>query len=152
MAYGEPRTTMDIDVVVTLDPGHVEELLDLFPPEDFYVSSDRAKAVAKEGGSFNVIHPSSGMKVDFFGVSDAIEKRQIRRRIRKEALPGLEAWFSPPEELILKKLQYFRDGGSEKHLRDIGAMLELSPEAIDRSLVEELVDRFGLQEEWSRVR
>lgn len=46
---------------------------------------------------------------------------------------------------------YLRDGGSEKHIRDVRSMLELSPEAIDRSLLTELIDRFRLREEWVRV-
>jgi len=33
----------------------------------------------------------------------------------------------------------------------VAAMLGLSPELIDRSLVEELVDRFGLREEWGPI-
>lgn len=151
MAYGEPRATLDIDVVVKLDPVQVDELLRLFPSPEFYASRERVMAVAEEGGSFNVIHPGSGMKIDFFVASDPIEERQIVRRIHKEVLPGLMAHFSPPEELILKKLQYLRDGGSEKHLRDVQAMLEISPETIDRSLLAELVDRFGLSDEWRRV-
>jgi hypothetical protein len=152
MAYGEPRSTMDVDVVVVLDPDDVDGFLSLFPTEDFYVSPDRVREVVGAGGSFNVIHPESGMKIDFFVASDAIEDRQIARRIRKEALPGLKAYFSPPEELVLKKLEYFIEGGSEKHVRDIRAMLAVSPESIDLELLQALVERFGLDEAWERVR
>lgn len=152
MAYGEPRATLDIDVVVTLDPGSVSHLLELFPAPEFYVSAERVRHVVGGGGSFNVIHPDSGFKIDFFVVSDPIEERQIARRLRKPVLAGLEGFLSPPEELILKKLQYYRDGGSEKHLRDIRSMLAISPEEIDTELVEALVRRFGLEAQWRAVR
>jgi hypothetical protein len=110
------------------------------------------RAAIARGGSFNVIQPETGFKIAFFPVSDAIEERQIARRIRRSILPGLEAWFSPPEELIVKKLEYFRDGGSEKHLRDIRAMVAISPEQIDIPLLEELISHFGLETEWARVK
>lgn len=152
MAYGEPRATLDIDVVVTLDPGSVAHLLELFPSPDFYLSAERVHQVIGVGGSFKVIHLDSGFKIDFFVVSDPIEERQIAQRLRKPVLPDLEGFFSPPEELILKKLQYCRDGGSGKHLRDIRSMLAISPEEIDTELVEDLVRRFQLEAEWLTVR
>lgn len=152
MGYGEPRATLDIDIVVTLGPGSARRLLDLFPPAEFYVSAERVDAVIRSGGSFNVIQPDTGFKVDFFVASDPIEKRQIERRIRRPLFPGVDAWFTPPEELIAKKLEYFRDGGAEKHLRDIRSMLEISPDEIDLGVVAELVSQFGLEREWARVK
>jgi hypothetical protein len=151
MVYGEPRATLDIDVVITLDPAGAERLLGLFGFPQFYVRPEAVRAALPRGGTFNVIQPEMGFKIDFFVVSDAIEERQIARRVRRSILPGIEAWFSPPEELILKKLEYFRDGGSEKHLRDIRAMVAISPEQIDLPLLEELIPRFGLASEWARV-
>ncbi|CAN5795741.1 hypothetical protein BH23GEM11_BH23GEM11_19020 [soil metagenome] len=63
----------------------------------------------------------------------------------------MEAYLSPPEELIIKKLQYFRDGGSEKHARDIRSMLTISPDQIDHDRLEQLVDSCNLRETWSAV-
>ena len=68
-----------------------------------------------------------------------------------QTLPGVTAAFSPPEELILKKLLYHRDGGSEKHMRDIKAMLEISGDEIDMDRVERGAEALGLQEIWSSV-
>ncbi|HIF21670.1 MAG TPA: hypothetical protein EYQ27_07095 [Gemmatimonadetes bacterium] len=64
----------------------------------------------------------------------------------------MAASFSPPEELILKKLLYCRDGGSEKHLRDIKAMLEISGAEIDVDRVERRAEGLGLQELWASIR
>ena len=67
------------------------------------------------------------MKVDFFVAGDAVEESQIRRRLRRLVLPGLEAWCSPPEELIAKKLSYYQQGASDKHLRDTSRRCSASP-------------------------
>lgn len=151
MVYGEPRATLDIDVVVTLDARGADRIVKSFPPPDFYLSPGRIAKVAKRGGTFNVIHPASGFKIDFFVASDPIEERQLVGRLRRVVLPGVSGWCSPPEELIAKKLEYFQAGGSTKHLRDIRGMLEISPDAIDLERVEALVHAFHLEDAWREV-
>ena len=151
MAYGEPRATLDIDVVVRLAPTDLERLEARFPSEEFYLDVEAAAEAIVEGSQFNIIHPSSGLKIDVFVEADEIEHVQIEDRRRLPALPGFTAAFSPPEELILKKLLYHRDGGSEKHLRDIKAMMEISGHEIDVDRVERGAEALGLQEIWSTV-
>lgn len=138
MSYGEPRATLDVDVVIVLSDSDLDAMAALFQPPDFYLSLEAAKAAVRSHSQFNVIHPESGMKVDFFVAGDSVERSQIRRRMRRAILPGVEAWCSPPEELIVKKLSYYHQGGSDKHLRDIGAMLRISPGQIDLERVRSL--------------
>jgi len=61
-------------------------------------------------------------------------------------------WVAPIEYVILMKLVYFRDGGSERHLRDISAMLRISGEAIDQAALESWLERLSLRSEWTRAR
>ena len=148
MAYGEPRATLDIDVVVRLDPADVDRLKPRFPSEEFYLDVEAARLAIANGSQFNIIHPGSGLKIDVFVEGDDVERVQIEDRRRMPALPGLTATFSPPEELILKKLLYYRDGGSEKHLRDVRAMLEISGDAIDVDRIVRGAKDLGLLEIW----
>lgn len=55
MVYGEPRATLDIDVVVTLDARAAERIVESFPAPEFYPSAERVAAVAQRGGTFNAI-------------------------------------------------------------------------------------------------
>jgi len=59
--------------------------------------------------------------------------------------------FAPPEYVIVRKLEFYREGGSEKHLRDIRSMLAISAEQIDRAALDEWIQRLGLQTEWRLV-
>ena len=59
--------------------------------------------------------------------------------------------IAPPEYVIVRKLEYFREGRSEKHLRDIRAMLAVSGEQLDRVTLNEWIQRLGLESEWRRV-
>ena len=56
-----------------------------------------------------------------------------------------------PEYVIVRKLEYFREGGSEKHLRDIRAMLNVSGELLDRPALQDWITRRGVQAEWQKV-
>ena len=53
--------------------------------------------------------------------------------------------------MILAKLWYYQDGGSDKHLRDIAAMLQISGTEIDRNYIEEWAAQLGLVEPWRAV-
>lgn len=151
MAYGEPRSTTDLDVVIQLERSDVPRLLAHFPRPDFYVDPQAADVAWREGGQFNVIHPYSGVKIDFFVGRDPIARLQVDRARQMETLEGFSAAFSPPEELIIKKLTYYAAGGSERHLRDIASMLRISPDAIDRERVRELAAGEGLLDIWMQV-
>jgi hypothetical protein len=59
--------------------------------------------------------------------------------------------IAPPEYVIVRKLEYFREGRSEKHLRDIRAMLAVSGEQLDRATLNEWIQRQGLESEWKQV-
>jgi hypothetical protein len=59
---------------------------------------------------------------------------------------------APPEYVILRKLEFYREGGSEKHLRDIRSMLDASPDAIDRGELERMIAERGLQGAWNKAR
>ena len=143
MSYGEPRATLDVDVVIALGAADLDTISELFPTPDFYLSLDAAREAVRTATQFNVIHPSSGMKVVFFVAGDPIEQSQLDRRLRRAILPGVEAWCSPPEELIVKKLSYYSMGSSDKHLRDVAAMLRISPHQIDLRTVRRLASDSG---------
>jgi len=151
-AYGEPRFTQDIDVVVELTTEQLDGLLARLPADEFYVSREAAVAAIQSAGQFNVIHPESGVKIDFMiPGSDAWARQELSGRVRLELLSGVEAYAARPEDVIIAKLGYYREGGSEKHLRDIAGMLKVSGASIDRAYVEKWAADFGLTQEWQAV-
>jgi hypothetical protein len=68
------------------------------------------------------------------------------------AIEGERVRVAPPEYVIVRKLEYYREGGSEKHLRDIAGMVELSSEEIDFKQLEGFIHRYGLQKEWTKAK
>ena len=152
--YGEPRLTHDVDLIVVLDRAHIGRLPEVFPPKEFYcppIEVIVVEAAREQRGHFNIIHHETGFKADvYLSGRDPLHSWGLARARRLE-MEGQVLYVAPPEYVIVRKLEYYREGGSEKHLRDIRSMLEASPEAIQIAELEELVAARGLQEAWRQV-
>jgi hypothetical protein len=151
--FGEPRFTNDIDIVVDLPPSRIGDFCQAFPGSDFYVSEESVRRAVTRKKQFNVIHPASGLKIDVMVPSeDAFNRSRFARTRRVQPAPDYYAVFASPEDVILKKLEYYRDGGSDKHLRDIAGILKISGETIDLAYIDEWASRLGLADLWENAR
>src|SRR5215217_2901841 len=145
--FGEPRFTNDIDIVVDLPSDRIPELCAAFPAPEFYLSEEAVRRAVSRRGQFNIIHPSSGLKVDVMVPADSPFNRSRFTRTKKvKPAPDFDAVFSSAEDVILKKMESYREGGSEKHLRDIAGVLKISGERLDRDYIAEWADRMGTSE------
>ena len=149
IAYGEPRFTNDIDIVVQMQPDQVDALCTAFPEPEFYCAKAAVEQAVRLQHQFNILHPESGLKVDVMMASDsAFDTARFSRGRRIKTAPDHEAWFASPEDVILKKLVYYREGGSDKHLRDIVGVLKVQADQVDRNYVGDWAKRLGVEEEW----
>jgi hypothetical protein len=151
--YGDPRSTLDIDIVVDLGLDQVDSLCDAFPAgENFYVSPDAARTAVSRGGQFNVIHYTSAGKIDFMiARRDAWGKTQLERRQREWIVPGVEGYVASPEDVIIAKLWYHHEGGSDKHLRDIAGILKAGNISVDTAYIKKWTSQLDLTQEWNAV-
>jgi hypothetical protein len=150
--YGEPRFTQDVDVVVELTPEALSRVLERFPSSDFYVSEEAARDALARCGQFNIIHGASGVKIDvFFGKDAEYDRVRFARRQRLPLVPGREAHFARPEDVILYKLLYFREGGSDRHLRDIAGILAVSGTELDREYIAHWARQLNVGDLWDEA-
>jgi hypothetical protein len=150
--YGEPRLTLDIDVVAELTVSQLPKFLSSFPPPEFYVSAEAAAGAVRDEKQFNIIHPSSGLKVDIIiKKADDFDGSRFARKRNLPVFPDLSADFASPEDVIIKKMEYYREGGSEKHLRDITGILRISGDGLDFSYIEGWSACKGLEEIWRAI-
>ncbi|HEV3342823.1 MAG TPA: hypothetical protein VG125_20795 [Pirellulales bacterium] len=152
ITYGEPRYTNDIDIVADLSPAHADRLGDAFPSPDFYVSRTAVDEAIRKRQMFNIIHIPSGLKIDI-----SVMKRtdfDASRMARVVSLPrpdGLVVRFSSPEDVILKKMQFYQEGGSDKHLRDIAGVLRICNRPIDYVYIESWAMKLGVLDIWRLI-
>lgn len=150
--YGEPRFTNDVDIVAEVRPEQVAKLRELFPEEEFYFSEAMALDAIRRRGQFNIIHPSSGLKADIILVRDRqFSRTEFERRISREIAAGQESMMAMPEDVILMKMDYYQQGGSDKHLRDIAGIFQVSGEELDRSYLATWAGQLGLSELWEEI-
>ncbi len=148
-AYGERRTTLDLDVVAFVARKKAAQFVSVFPENDFYCPPAEvieAESARTEHGHFNLIHHHSVYKADIYLASGHPFERwafQNRRAVKAGKTP---VWLAPPEFVIVQKLEFYREGGSEKHLRDIRGMLAVTD--IERTLMEQEIAARGLREQW----
>jgi hypothetical protein len=152
--YGEPRLTNDVDIIVSLRASDVPRIEAAFPLREFYCPP-RETILTELGrerrGHFNLIHHATGFKADLYLAGTDPLHAWALARVRKVNYEGEELALAPPEYVILRKLQFFREGGSAKHLRDIRRMLTGLGTSWDRSALEGRVEDLGVQAEWARA-
>jgi hypothetical protein len=156
--HGVPRSTDDVDFVVTLDPEAAQRLVAALSPE-YYVSAEAAReaASAPRAGSFNAIHLPTAVKVDLFVAGeDAFDQERLRQRRRvrvSDAVPG-ELFVDTPEHTVLRKLEWYRRGDevSERQWRDVVAVLRAQGARLDRGAMDQWAQRLGISDLLQRVR
>jgi hypothetical protein len=150
--WGESRFTQDIDILVRVSDDSVKRLCAEFPPDDFYVSEAAALEAVARHRQFNIIHPASGNKIDFMiaGENDWTASQLTRRR-RVPIFAHQDVYVAAPEDVVIGKLIYYREGGSDKHLRDIASILEFSNDLVDRDYVANFAAQLGVTDVWKSI-
>jgi hypothetical protein len=59
--------------------------------------------------------------------------------------------FASAEDVIIRKMQYFQQGGSDKHVRDIAGVLKIRGDRLDRHYIAEWADRLALRDVWELI-
>jgi hypothetical protein len=154
IVYGQPRLTHDVDVVIELTRPQIGLLGPAFPPDAFYCPPPEIIRLENERslrGHFNIIHHETGFKADLYPTgSDPFHEWGLARR-RQITIGEDPVQFAPPEYVIVRKLEYYQEGGSDKHVLDIRAMLETSVGLIDRAELDRQIAARHLQEVWQSV-
>ena len=115
--------TRDLDIVVALQESDVNPLVKTLSP-DFYVDADAAKIAVRSERLFNLLHMQSGVKVDLIVRKSSEYRRLEFERRAAVRVAGVRTWIVSREDLVLSKLVWARDAGSELQMRDVRALLD----------------------------
>lgn len=153
MHFGEPRSTIDIDMMVVAWPEDAHRIAALFPPPRFYVPPIEviSQALSRPGrGMFNIIDTETCLKADCYTAGDDDLARYALAHAVEGTLGDETVWYAPASDIIAHKLRYYLISQQDKHLRDIRLMLAMSPEAIDHGFLETWTQEHGCAELWKR--
>jgi hypothetical protein len=154
--YGDPRFTRDVDVVLELQEPEAETLLGGFSSEDYYLpplEAVREEALRRRHGHFNIIHRDTGLRADVYLMGDdPLHEWAFPRRERVTLDAGTAIWLAPVEYVVLRKLEYFRESGSDRHLQDISVMLRTRGDGLDTAEFNRWIENLSLHEPWEAAR
>ena len=129
---GEPRSTIDIDLVAALDEIHVERLVSALSDE-FYIDGESVRRAIRSRTCANLIHQATQLKVDLFIAGGTpLDTQQLARR-RPVVVGGRTIFIHPPEDILLQKLRWYQRGGgvSDRQWRDVLAIIRTQGARLD---------------------
>jgi len=147
---GEPRSTLDVDLVVELTEKDVEPLVAALGNR-FHVDADALRRAVRERSSANVIHYATSTKVDLFiPAGSPLDKKQMDRRQRVQVSSDPDGWLYvyTPEDILLQKLRWYRLGNevSDRQWRDVLAIIQVQGGRLDRTYLHEGAKALGVSE------
>lgn len=152
---GEPRSTNDIDFVVDLRPSQVAPLAQALGA-DFDIDVESLKEEASRRGSWNIYHLQTLIKVDLFMLrTSPFDQSEFSRRRRMVVPPqGRSLYIKSPEDSVLRKLLWFKQGGevSSTQWRDIIQVLRVSRDLLDTPYMDSWAAQLGVTSLLSRAR
>jgi hypothetical protein len=154
MLYGEPRLTNDVDIVIDLRPKDVPRVRSAFASTDFYCPPETeilVEVARSSRGHFNVLHLPTAQKADFYPAGQEWLHQWAFPRSQRLRVGSRAIRLAPPEYVIVRKLIFFREGGSSKHLRDIRAVMATRGAGLDLEAIGVLAAREGVDEIWETM-
>ena len=149
--YGQPRVTHDIDIVITISTRLLENMVKLFPTDEFYLPPIEIlnnETLRENRGHCNIIHHESGFKADIYFAGNNDFQHWALDNCRMIEFYGDKIPIAPVEYVIIKKLEFYKEGKAQKHINDIKAILENSKNLIVNDLLDNYLIGFGLEKEW----
>jgi hypothetical protein len=156
-AWGEPRATQDLDIVINLPIKAIGRFSKELEKRKMLVPADIILETLVENRAdipLNAIHMYSGLKADLYLMRDGDKLRQsaFQRRVKVDYGPPIgKVYVHSAEDLILYKLMYLGLSGQPKHARDIAAILRAKKNQLDLKYIKEWVDQLGLGSVWNEM-
>lgn len=146
---GEPRASLDADVVVQMRPDQIDDLVKLLGDE-FYADGDAIRRAIDAGSSTNLVHRPTGIKVDLFPAASFLDHQQLMRRqlVKVANDPDRYLYVHSPEDILLQKLHWYRLGGgtSERQWRDVVSIVLVQGSRVDREYLAIVAGRIGVSD------
>jgi hypothetical protein len=150
--HGVPRATQDIDLVIAPSRNQLRALVSRFPPGEYYVDEGAALEALAGESTFNVIDLVTGWKIDFIcRKSRPFSRAEFDRRTRVD-LEGLAIFIATAEDVVLAKLDWARQGGSQRQVEDAAGVLRVRGDQLDLGYLTHWVEALGVQAEWAAAR
>jgi len=149
---GEPRSTLDIDIIAAIDEPQIDALVVALSLE-FYIDPESLRRAIRTKGSTNLIHQATQCKVDLFVAGGTpLDAQQLARR-QAVQIGDRTLFVHPPEDILLQKLRWYRAGGeaSDRQWRDVIAIIRTQGAHLDRLYLSANAPLIGVEDLLTRA-
>jgi hypothetical protein len=148
--WGIPRTTHDLDFVVSFPPNAINAIVAEFSA-DFYLDESSVRAAFQAPWQFNAIDLRSALKVDFWMARPDEFAREMFSRRKKIQIRNEPAWIATAEDVILHKLIWNQISPSDRQMLDAAGVFTVQGDSLDRAYIERWAEFLGLRENLRRI-
>lgn len=151
VAYGETRTTQDLDVVLAVEFADLPRIAAIFETAGFYVSG-LDDVIAKRMSSFQVTQVATISRADLMiPAQTEFSRIQLTRRQMIPISTGKDVYFASPEDVIINKLIWGKQSQSEKQWRDVLSIMKTQRESLEYNYLQEWADKLGITPDYLRA-
>ncbi len=149
--YGQPRATNDADIIIAPTKEQLDTLLKSLET-DYYISNEMALDAMKNRFMFNVIDNKLGWKADLIFRKDSPHQISEFNRRTRAKLMGIDLWILSPEDVILSKLDWAKDSGSDMQFRDVCGVAKLQWDKLDWDYLKHWAKELGIEKNLEKVK
>jgi|SRR5271157_4700585 len=150
--YGAPRTTQDIDLVITATSEKLRTFVSLLPSNEYYVDLESTLEACRRQSLFNVVDLASGWKIDLIiRKSRAYSQEEFCRR-KQINLQDIPLFIASPEDVVISKLEWAKLAQSQRQIEDVAGILRMRWDSLDRVYLEKWILELDLTTGWSDAR
>ncbi len=150
---GEPRSTHDLDLVVSVDEAMADSLVAAFSDKRFYLSAAAVSDAIQNSSMFNLLDLHSGDKVDFWLLTEEPWDQERFQRRQQADVFGTVVSVASAEDTILAKLRWSKlSGGSEKQMQDAQGVYDVQCSRLDMAYIDHWARQLDITEYWSQIK
>lgn len=147
IAHGNPRTTMDLDIIVQLEESGLVDFAEYLAARGFFSYPEEMAEAIRQRSHFSAIKKDSLFRLDIKGVYDENDRKTIENRQVRE-FNGMTISIASPEDTIANKLY----NGSEQDIGDAESIYLRQAETMDLVYLAERCADLGVQREMNELK
>jgi hypothetical protein len=150
--HGIPRSTNDLDVVISPTRDQLFALVQMFTRLRYHVRWEDAEKALKNHDQFNVVDLPNSWKVDLIVKKPRnFSEAEFNRREPIE-IGELSFVIAQPEDVLIAKLEWMKISPSKNQMQDAAGIVIVQGENLDWVYIEKWVDTLDLADQWRIVR